>query len=123
MDYNEILMTIVTSVVIPAIIILGRALYKLIQENIVDKNVKKYLLLATDCVTDAVYDVAQTFVDGIKGKEWNKETKQQAFDLAKTKALTHLGLTGKKLLEEALGDFDEWVNSKIQAEVKRLAVK
>ena len=123
MDYNEILMTIVTSVVIPAIIILGQALYKYIQENIKDKNVKKYLLLATDCVTDAVYDVAQTFVDGIKDKEWNKETKQQAFDLAKTKALTHLGLTGKKLLEEALGDFDEWVNSKIQAEVKRLAVK
>lgn len=125
MDYNEILMTLITMVVVPAIGIVGNAIYKAIQENVKDKRLQKYLIIANDCVTDAVADVAQTTVDKIKsgkldGKTWNKETKEEVFELAKTKALEHLGITGKTLLDEALGDFDGWVNSKVQAEVKRL---
>jgi hypothetical protein len=123
MDYNEILMTLITAVVIPGIVVLGNMLKKYIEANIKDKNVQKYLVIATDCVSDAVADVAQTFVDKVSEDGWNDETKQEAFELAKEKALTHLGITGRALLEEALGDFDDWVNSKIQAEVKRLAVK
>jgi hypothetical protein len=122
MDYNEFLMTLVTSVVIPAIIILGKALYKYIEENIKDKNVRKYLLIATDCVSDAVADIAQTYVDKVAEDGWNEETKREAFELAKNTALENLGVTGKKLLTEVLGDFDKWVNTKVEAEVKRLAV-
>jgi len=122
MDYNEFLMTLVTSVVIPAIIILGKALYKYIEENIKDKNVRKYLLIATDCVSDAVADIAQTYVDKVAEDGWNEETKREAFELAKNTALENLGITGKKLLTEVLGDFDKWVNTKVEAEVKRLAV-
>ena len=123
MNYNEILMTIITSVVIPSIIILGKAVCREIEENIKDKQVQKYLLIATGCIADAVVDTAQTFVDKLPDEDWNTETKQEAFALAKEKALQHLGLTGKLLLEEILGDFDGWINTKIEAEVKRLAVK
>jgi hypothetical protein len=123
MDYNEILMTLITAVVIPAIVVLGNMLKKYIEANIQDKNFQKYLVIATDCVTDAVADVAQTVVDKVSDEEWNEETKKVAFETAKEKAIQHLGITGKALLEEALGDFDGWINSKIQAEVKRLAVK
>lgn len=123
MDCNELLMTLITAVVIPAIIVLGNALKKYIEENIKDKNLQKYLVIATDCVTDAVADIAQTFVDKVSNEEWNEETKLQAFEFAKEKAIQHLGITGKTLLEEALGDFDGWINSKIEAEVKRQAVK
>jgi hypothetical protein len=122
MDWNEVLMTIVTTVLIPAVIILGKALYGYIEEHIKDEKVKKYLLIATDCIADAVADVAQTYVDKIADGDWNEETKKQAFDLAKSKAVMHLGITGKTLLEEALGDFEGWINSKIEAEVKRMAV-
>ena len=122
MDWNEILMTLITAVVIPAIVVLGNSLKKYIEANIKDKNVQKYLSIATDCVTDAVADIAQTFVDHVKENEWNDETKQIAFEKAKEKAILHLGVTGKELLEEALGDFDGWINTKIEAEVKRLAV-
>lgn len=123
MDYNSILMTLITSVVIPAIIILGKAAYNAIEENVKDKKVQKYLLIATDCVSDAVADVAQTYIDKLSDSEWNKQSKQEAFDIAKTKALEHLGLTGQQLLKEALGDFDSWISTKIEAEVKRLEVK
>lgn len=123
LDWNEILMTLITVVIIPAIVVLGNALKKYIEANIKDKNVQKYLVIATDCVADAVADIAQTFVDHVKDEEWNDETKRIAFEKAKEKAILHLGVTGKTLLEEALGDFDSWINSKIEAEVKRLAVK
>ncbi|MDF2538005.1 MAG: hypothetical protein K0S76_1026 [Herbinix sp.] len=122
MDWNEILMTLITAVVIPAIVVLGNSLRKYIEANIKDKNVQKYLVIATDCVTDAVADVAQTVIDRIKDENWGEETKHEAFNIAKEKALQHLGITGRVLLEEALGDFDGWINSKIEAEVKRLAV-
>lgn len=123
MDWNEILMTLITAVVIPTILAAGAMLKKYIEANIKDKNVQKYLSIATDCVADAVADIAQTFVDHINDEEWNEETKKAAFEAAKEKALQHLGITGKALLEEALGDFEGWINSKIEAEVKRLAVK
>lgn len=123
MDYNSILMTLITMIVIPAIGIIGKAAYKAIEENIKDKRLQKYLLIATDCVADAVADVAQTVVDKVSDEEWNEDTKKAAFEAAKEKALQHLGITGKVLLEEALGDFEGWINSKIEAEVKRLAVR
>jgi serine/threonine protein phosphatase PrpC len=123
MDYNEILMTLITAVVIPGIVTAGIMLRKYIEAHIKDANVRKYLALATDCVTDAVADVSQTVVDKVKDEEWNDKTKNEAFEIAKEKALQHLGITGKSLLEEALGDFDGWINSKIEAEVKRLEAK
>ena len=127
MDWNEILMTYVIPALATALMtglgIVCTAVYKAIQEYVKDKRVQKYLIIATDCVSDAVLDIAQTFVDHVKDEEWNDDTKQEAFNKAKEKALKHLGITGKALLEEALGDFDGWINSKIEAEVKRLAVK
>ena len=127
MDWNEILMTYVIPALATALMtglgIVFTAIYKAIQEYVKDKKVQKYLVIATDCVSDAVLDIAQTFIDKIKEEEWNEDTKQEAFNKAKEKALKHLGITGKALLEEALGDFDGWINSKIEAEVKRLAVK
>jgi hypothetical protein len=123
MNWNEILMTIITTILLPAIVIVGKAAYKAIQENIKDKRVQKYLLIATDCVSDAVLDIAQTYIDKLTEDEWNDEAKKQAFEKAKEKALLHLGITGRNLLEEALGDFESWINSKIEAEVKRLALK
>ena len=127
MDWNEILMTYVIPALATALMtglgIVCTAVYKAIQEYVKDKRVQKYLIIATDCVSDAVLDIAQTFIDKIKEEEWNEDTKQEAFNKAKEKALKHLGITGKALLEEALGDFDGWINSKIEAEVKRLAVK
>lgn len=122
MDWNEILMTLITTVLIPAVIILGKAMYKAIEENIKDKRVQKYLLIASDCVSDAVLDIAQTYIDRMTEDEWNDEAKEQAFNMAKSKAIQHLGITGRELLEEALGDFEGWINTKVEAEVKRLAV-
>ena len=74
-------------------------------------------------MADAVAGYCTNLCDHIKEEDWNEDTKQEAFNKAKKKALLHLGATGKILLEEVLGDFDSWIDTKVEAEVKRLAVK
>ena len=123
MDYTEIITTIITAVVVPGLLWLGKQAADYLTEKSKNDKLDKYIKIASDCVADAVADTAQTFVDHIQDKDWNDETKQQAFEQAKEKALENLGITGKKLIEEALGDFDKWISTKIQAEVKRQEVK
>lgn len=123
LNYTEILTTIITLVIVPGMIWLGKCLADYLLEKSKNEKLDKYIKLASDCIADAVGDVAQTFVDHIEDKDWNEETKNEAFELAKVTALENLGLSGRKLIEEALGDFDGWVKTKIQAEVKRLEVK
>jgi uncharacterized protein (UPF0305 family) len=121
-DYSEALATIISLVIVPGLLWLGKQAANYLQEKSKNDKLDKYIKIASDCVADAVMDTAQTFVDKIKDQEWNDQTKQQAFDAAKEKAIEHLGLTGKELLTEAFGDFDGWINSKIEAEVKRQVV-
>lgn len=122
MDYTEIITTIITAVVVPGLLWLGKQLADYLTEKSKNDKLDKYIKIAADCVADAVADTAQTFVDKVSESEWNEETKSQAFELAKEKALESLGITGKTLITEALGDFDKWIDTKIEAEVKRQAV-
>jgi hypothetical protein len=110
-------------VVIPAITIVGKRLYALYDTRIKNDEINKYLKIATDCVIDSVGDVAQTYVDKLSDSEWNIETKQEAFNRAKEEVLRNLGISGQKVLNEALGDFDNWIKAKIQSEVKKLSIK
>ena len=123
LDYTEILKTLITLVIVPSLLWLGKQIANYLIDKSKNDKLDKYIRLASECIADAVADTAQTFVDKIDGKDWNEETKKEAFELAKLKALENLGLTGKKLIAEAIGDFDKWVNTKVEAEVKRLAVK
>jgi hypothetical protein len=107
-------------IVIPAVVVLGNQLNKLIQEKIKSEKLQKYLNIANECVTDSVIAVAQTYVDKLKDEEWNDETKSEAFIQARERVLQNLGISGKEIITEAMGDFDKWLETKIEAEVKRL---
>jgi hypothetical protein len=122
-DWGTVCNFLLSAVVLPALTWLAGELIALVRRKRKDSKLATYLEIATDCVIDAVGDIAQTFIDKLSEEEWNEETKKEAFNLAKEKALKHLGITGRALLEEALGDFDSWINSKIEAEVKRLSLK
>jgi hypothetical protein len=123
MDYTEIIITIITAVIVPGAVWLMKRIDSYLSARIKDERLQKYLKLASECVTDAVGNVAQTFVDQIEDKDWNDQTKREAFELARNTALENLGIMGRRLIEEALGDFDAWVDTKIEAEVKRQAVR
>ena len=123
MDYKDILTTMITAVVIPGLLWLGKQAAACLQEKCKNDLIDKYIYIASECIKDAVAQVSQTFVDQVSEGEWNADTKREAFELARVTALENLGITGQKLINEMLGDFDKWVSTKIEAEVKRLAVK
>jgi hypothetical protein len=123
MDWNEIIATIVpvllTSVIIPAIIVVGKKLNTLIDMKVKNDDVKKYLTIAADCVVDSVEDTAHTYVDKIAEGDWDDTKKRLALETAKDQILENIGVAGQEALTDALGDFDKWLETKINAQVQR----
>ena len=123
MNWSEIIQTVLpillTAVIIPAITIIGKKAWDLIDEQIKDSHLKKYISIAGDCVIDSVEDVAHEYVDRLSTGEWNETTKKIALMKAKETVLTNIGTAGQQALSEALGDLDKWLDTKIKAEVQR----
>ena len=126
---NEIttqLINLLTPVVYAAILAAAGVIVELIRRgnNEVKKkteseNAHKYMDMAADAVTQAVAFTAQTFVDNMKAAgTFNKEAQALAFKKAKGEALRILGSSAVEALEEIYGDFDAWLESKIEAEVR-----
>lgn len=75
----------------------------------------KYMNMAADAVAQAVTYTAQTFTDALKAEgKFTKERQIEAFNKAKDKTLEILGETAVKALGEIYGDFDAWVDTKIE---------
>jgi hypothetical protein len=123
MNWDTIIQTlvpvIITTVIIPLLVIFGKKASKFVDEQVKDTKLRKYLDLAIDCIVDSVEDVAHDFADKLSAEEWNDDTKQIALTKAKETVLTNIGSTGQEILTDALGDFDKWLETKIKAEVQR----
>lgn len=86
-----------------------------IEKEIDNETVSKYMDMAVDAVAQAVAFTAQTFVDALKAEgKFTKEKQLEAFQKAKGKALEILGDTVVKALNEVYGDFDAWIETKIE---------
>lgn len=86
-----------------------------IEEELDNETASKYIDLATDAVEQAVTYTAQTFVDALKAEgAFTKEKQLEAFQKARDKVLEILGDTTVKALGEIYGDFDAWVDTKIE---------
>lgn len=86
-----------------------------IEKEIDNDTVSKYMDMAVDAVAQAVAFTAQTFVDSLKAEgKFTKEKQIEAFQKAKDKALEILGDTVVKALNEVYGDFDAWIETKIE---------
>lgn len=86
-----------------------------IQQQIDNNTASKYMDMACDAVAQAVTYTAQTFVDTLKAEgAFTKEKQLEAFNKAKDKTLEILGDTVVKALGEIYGDFDVWLNTRIE---------
>ena len=86
-----------------------------IEEELDNETASKYIDLATDAVEQAVTYTAQTFVDALKAEgAFTKEKQLEAFQKARDKVLEILGDTTVKALGEIYGDFDAWLETKIE---------
>lgn len=86
-----------------------------IEKEIDNDTAAKYIDMACDAVAQAVTFTAQTFVDTLKAEgAFTKEKQLEAFNIAKDKVLKILGDTAVAALGEIYGDFDEWLNTRIE---------
>ena len=90
-----------------------------IQKNIHNDKVNHYIDHAEDMIITSVDAVTQTYVNSLKASKGFGEAEQkEAFDKAKTKAMTMIGTDAKEMLTSVYGDMDEWVGNKIETYVK-----
>jgi len=88
-----------------------------------DASAAKYMDMACDAVAQAVTHTAQTFVDALKSDgAFTKEKQEEAFEKAKSKALKILGDTVVAALNEIYGDFDLWLDTKIEQVCREIKV-
>lgn len=86
-----------------------------IEQELGNETAAKYIDMACEAVVQAVTFTAQTFVDTLKAERaFTKEKQLEAFNTAKDKTLEILGDTAVEALNEIYGDFDVWLNTKIE---------
>ena len=86
-----------------------------IEKDLDNETATKYMNMAVDAVAQAVAYTAQTFADSLKAEgKFTKEKQIEAFEKAKGKTLEILGDTTVAALNEIYGDFDAWLETKIE---------
>ena len=86
-----------------------------IEREINNETASKYMYMARDAVSQAVAYTAQTYVDTLKAEgAFTKDKQLEAFKKARDKALEILGDTAVAALGEIYGDFDSWLDTKIE---------
>lgn len=86
-----------------------------LQKQIDNETASKYMDMAVNAVEQAVASTSQTFVDDLKSSGgFTKEKQREAFQKSKDKVQEILGDTTVVALGEIYGDFDAWINTKIE---------
>ena len=132
MEWMEMAQQIFELVIIPLLVVLSTYFIKFINAksneliNRVDNDKHdKYVLILQETVTDRVLTTTQTYVDALKGQNaFDLEAHKKAFEMTKTAVLAILTDDAKEYLASALGDFDQYLTTLIEAQVQvnKLAV-
>ncbi len=94
-----------------------------LQKELDNETASKYMDMACEAVAQAVTYTAQTFVDALKAEgAFTKEKQLEAFEKAKNKTLEILGDTAVAALGQIYGDFDVWIDTKIEQVCREIKV-
>ncbi len=94
-----------------------------IEKELDNETAAKYMNMAADAVAQAVTYTAQTFTDALKAEgKFTKEKQLEAFNKAKDKTLAILGDAAVEALGEIYGDFDAWLETKIEQTCREIKV-
>lgn len=112
LDWNTVLTTIWTVILLPVLTYTSAE----IKEYAKAKKINKYMEILQSNASDVVKDVYETIVKDIKGTDdWTDEKKDEVKEIAKQKILLSLSNTTYSLLSEANSDFEDYLNSLIEA--------
>ena len=120
---NELLLNIisviVSSILIPLITYLGLKLSTYLKTKTNNAKLQTMIDSAINSVALSVACISQTFVDSLKASgNFTKEAQNQAFKMAKEKALQLINEEGKNAIKTLYGDFNEWLEAQIEAKVQ-----
>jgi len=126
MEWMEMAQQIFELVIIPLLVVLSTYFIKFINAksneliNRVDNDKHdKYVLMLQETVTDCVLTTTQTYVDALKGQNaFDPEAQKKAFEMTKSAVLAILTDDAKEYLASALGDFDQYLTTLIEAQVQ-----
>lgn len=91
-----------------------------IQTNIDNEILQKYVNMLADTITECVIATNQTYVDSLKEQgKFDAEAQKIAFDQTLNAVLNILSEEAKEYLTAAFGDLNEYLITKIEAEVNK----
>lgn len=84
-------------------------------------SISGYISIIEKTVVDCVRATNQTFVDNAKANGvFNEEAWAVAFEKSRNTALILISEGQKQLIEQVYGDFNEWLDTRIESAVKEL---
>lgn len=112
LDWNQVILTIWTVVLLPVITYIGNELKQYAEARKIDN----YNEILQKSVMSVVKDVYETEVKNIKGTDaWTDEQKEKARSIAKNKIIFALPASAYNCLKSGNPDFNEYVYSLIEA--------
>ena len=123
---NTIIEIIITGLLVPILPLLTAYVISYINKKKVEAdnaisnaNVQHYIFIASEAVKAVVSSISQTTVDVLKQNgTFNDKAAKEAFELAKINTINILGVAGVEILTDAFGDFDTFIEAKIEQIVK-----
>ena len=123
MTWNEVLMNIINTVLRLLVISVIPYLFSLAKAQVKNNKIEKYLGRFEEIVKDAVAQVQQTYVDNMKAENlFDKKAQEEAFDMVRATVLNTVNESMMAVVTEAVGDFEEYLRNKIEAEVYNLKI-
>ena len=124
--YYKILITAVAVVVLP---LLAWGITYLVNflkakaSEIENETIREAVIKAISIVEQAVLYVMQTYVDSLKrAGNFDKEAQEEAFNKAKEKAKELINEEMQKTIENGYGDFDTWLETRIEQTVRETKI-
>lgn len=118
MTWNEVIMYIIETVLKLIVVVLIPYLFNMLRVKLKNDTQVKYLGRFEQLIKDAVSLVQQTYVDNMKAENlFDKSAQIEAFDMVKSTVLSMANARMIDIVMEAVGDFDEYLRTKIEADV------
>jgi hypothetical protein len=116
MNWQEILISVVTVVLTGLATWAVTALTGWLNEKLKDKKSQRYAFAILEVVTSCVKATYQTYVEAIKGTDmWTKEAQEKALKMALESAKAQLDDELKGYITENFGGVDQYIIGLIEA--------
>ena len=113
-DWMTLISAIWTIVLVPVFTWVG----KQVHDWAATKKINRYTDMLYEATSTVVQELYQSVVVNIKGTaDWTPEKQAEIKDIAKTKIIAAITNDGYKILQMANDDFQDWLESLIEAAI------